>query len=134
MFQHFRNIILNESSIFSGNARVIPAGSNILIPIYSMCHSEKNFTDPEAFIPERFSNERSSATQHPFSYIPFSAGQRNCIGQKFAMYEMKCIISKILRNFELQITKESEAYPILSAEIVLRPENRISFHFKPRLY
>lgn len=54
------------------NDRVIPAGSNIIIPIYSMNHNPKNFTDPEAFIPERFINERSSETQNPFSYVPFS--------------------------------------------------------------
>lgn len=99
-----------------------------------MNHSEKYFTDPETFNPERFINERSSETQSPFSYIPFSAGPRNCIGQKFAMYEMKSIVSKILRNFELKITKECETYPILSAELVLRPETRISFYFKPRVY
>lgn len=50
------------------------------------------------------------------------------------MYEMKSILSKILRNFELEITKDSETYPILSAELVLRPETRISFYFKPRVY
>lgn len=113
---------------------MIPAGSNVIVPIYSMNHNPKNFTDPEAFIPERFINERSSETQNAFSYIPFSAGPRNCIGQKFAMYEMKSIVSKLLRNFELKITKESETYPILSAELILRPETRISFYFKPRVY
>lgn len=99
-----------------------------------MNHSEKLFKDPESFIPERFVNERSAETQNPFSYVPFSAGPRNCIGQKFAVYEIKSIVSKILRNFELKITKESEKYPILSAELVLRPENRISFYFRPRIY
>lgn len=113
---------------------MIPAGSNAIVSVYSMNHNPKNFTDPEAFIPERFSIERSSATQHPFSYIPFSAGPRNCIGQKFAVYEMKSIVSKILRNFEIQITKECETYPILSAELILRPETRMSFYFKPRVF
>lgn len=118
----------------SANDRVIPAGSNVIVSIYSMNHSPKNFPDPEAFIPERFINERSYETHNPFSYVPFSAGPRNCIGQRFAMYEMKSIVSKILRNFEVQITKESEGYPVLSAELVLRPETRISFYFKPRVY
>lgn len=120
--------------LFAANDRIIPNGSNVIIPIYSMSHNEKLFKDAEAFIPERFVNERSAESQNPFSYIPFSAGPRNCIGQKFAVYEIKSIVSKILRNFELQITKECEKYPILSAELVLRPENRISFYFKPRIY
>lgn len=44
-------------------------------------------------------------------------------GQKFAGYEMKCIISKIVRNFELFLNDHSEL-PIYS-ELVLRCENGI---------
>lgn len=99
-----------------------------------MGHNAQAFEDPEAFKPERFLGERTAEKQNPFSYIPFSAGPRNCIGQKFAFYEMKSIVSKILRNFELVLTNESETYPVLSAELVLRPESLISFYFKPRKY
>lgn len=99
-----------------------------------MGHSEKIYPDPEVFKPERFLEERSMEKQNAFAYIPFSAGPRNCIGQKFAFYEIKSIISKILRNFEVVLTKESETYPILSAELVLRPESSISFYFKRRIY
>lgn len=119
---------------FSAKNRIIPSGSNIIVPIYSMGHKEEAFEDAEAFRPERFLGERSMEKQSPFAYIPFSAGPRNCIGQKFAFYEIKSIVSKILRNFEIVITKESETYPILSAELVLRPESSISFYFKPRIY
>lgn len=119
---------------FLAQNRLIPSGAAVVVPIYSMSYDEKYFTDPETFIPERFLEERSTEKQNPFTYIPFSAGPRNCIGQKFAVYEMKSIISKILRNFEVVLTKESEAYPVLSAELILRPENPISFYFKPRIY
>ncbi|XP_031637082.1 cytochrome P450 4d1-like [Contarinia nasturtii] len=114
--------------------RVIPAGSNIIVPIYSMGHNEKYFEDPETFRPERFLVERSMEKQNAFTYIPFSAGPRNCIGQKFAMYEIKSIVSKILRNFEIVLTNESETYPVLCSELVLRSDSRISFYFKPRVY
>lgn len=119
---------------FAAEKRVIPAGSNIIVPIYSMGHNPNYFPDPEAFKPERFMGERSMEKQNSFTYIPFSAGPRNCIGQKFAFYEIKSIVSKILRNFELVLTKESETYPILSAELVLRPESSVSFYFNPRVY
>lgn len=101
--------------------------------LYAMGHNEKFYTDPETFNPERFLGERSMEKQNSFTYIPFSAGPRNCIGQKFALYEIKSIISKILRHFEVTLTKESEMYPILSSELILRPDNAIAFYFKRRI-
>lgn len=118
----------------SAQNRVIPAGSNIIVPIYCMGHNPNYFEEPEKFKPERFLSERSMEKQNSFTYIPFSAGPRNCIGQKFALYEIKSIVSKILRNFELVLANESVTYPVLSAELVLRPESSINFYFKPRIY
>ena len=56
----------------------------------------KHFDEPEKYKPERFLTEEK---RHPFSFIPFSAGARNCIGQKFAMTELKVVLSMLLRNF-----------------------------------
>lgn len=90
------------------------------------------FPNPDEFQPERFLDEKIMQKKNPYTYLPFSAGPRNCIGQKFAMYEMKCVLSKILRNFEIALAKGSEVAPILSAEIVLRPESAIKFNLKRR--
>lgn len=57
-------------------------------------------------------------------------GPRNCIGQKFAMLEMKSTVSKVLRNFELSVTPGY--VPIEIAELILRPENGISLILKER--
>lgn len=123
---------MNFSRSILANDRIIPTGSNIIVPIYSMSRDEKLFKNADEFCPDRFSVERSAETQNPFTYVPFSAGPRNCIGQKFAMYELKSIVSKILRNFEIVATDECRKPPVLSAELILRPENRISFYFKAR--
>ncbi|XP_016906505.1 probable cytochrome P450 4aa1 isoform X2 [Apis cerana] len=80
---------------------IIPAGCSVLISPYSTHHLPHHFPDPDAFKPERFSPENSEK-RHPYAYIPFSAGPRNCIGYKFAMLEMKSIISAILRRCRLQ--------------------------------
>lgn len=118
---------------FAANNRMIPKGSTILIPFCTISRNREYFDEPDKFKPERFLDEQIMQNKNPFTYLPFSSGPRNCIGQKFAMYEMKCIISKILRNFEISLTKDCEVDPILSAEIVLRPENAIKFNLKRRI-
>lgn len=50
------------------------------------------------------------------------------------MLELKSIVSKILRNFELKLTEGSELEPILSAELILRAENTIYYNFVPRIF
>ncbi|XP_076248467.1 putative cytochrome P450 4aa1 isoform X1 [Calliopsis andreniformis] len=80
---------------------VIPEGCGVFMSLYSTHRLPHHFSDPEAFKPERFSPENSEK-RHPYAYFPFSAGPRNCIGYKFAMLEMKSMISAILRKCRLQ--------------------------------
>ncbi|KAF7400315.1 hypothetical protein HZH66_005499 [Vespula vulgaris] len=84
--------------------QVIPAGSSVFISPYLTHRITRYYSDPESFIPERFDTQNSNEKLHPYAYIPFSAGPKNCIGYKFAMLEMKVLISSILRNFILEPT------------------------------
>lgn len=60
----------------------VPVGTDLSIPIYAMHHNPDVFPDPERFDPERFTDE-GQKNRNPYDYIPFSAGNRNCIGKKF---------------------------------------------------
>lgn len=105
-----------------------------MVSIFNMNRDEKLYEDPEDFRPERFEEGNPTTINNPFAYIPFSAGPRNCIGQKFATLEIKSIVSKMLRHYHLKLAKDSIQSPILSAELILRPETAINFCIEPRIY
>lgn len=76
----------------------VPAGVELALHV-NLIHSDPNhWPEPQRFLPERFLTKER---RHPYSYIPFSAGPRNCIGQKFAMLEEKALIAHVLRSFKV---------------------------------
>ncbi|EDV97038.1 cytochrome P450 4d8 [Drosophila grimshawi] len=105
---------------------IIPAGAEILVAIIGMQNDALYFPEPELFKPERHENgERSSN----FAYVPFSAGPRNCIGQKFAQLEMKMMLAKIVREFEL-LPMGDPVQPVVN--IVLRSDNGFQMGMRRR--
>jgi cytochrome P450 len=58
---------------------LIPAGCSVGCLASTTHHNSKFFPDPLVFKPERFLLDQA-AGRHPYAYIPFSAGPRNCIG------------------------------------------------------
>ncbi|XP_071647093.1 cytochrome P450 4C1-like isoform X3 [Temnothorax longispinosus] len=80
---------------------LVPAGTLLHLNIYGV-HRDPNFwSNPEVFDPDRFLPEKIRH-RHPYSYLPFSAGPRNCIGQRFAMLEVKAMIAPLVHNFYLE--------------------------------
>ncbi|XP_045501193.1 probable cytochrome P450 4ac1 [Colias croceus] len=106
---------------------VIPQGSEVIIHIYELQRRGDLFPDPEVFRPERFLHE----DKINFSYLPFSAGLRNCIGQRFAMQEMKCMFSEIIRHFKLSPIVKGYR-PSIKSDLVLRPNESILVNFSAR--
>lgn len=117
---------LTEDTLIGGVN--VPANTNVSLPIFAIHRNEEYFPDPEKFDPERFSPENTEK-RHPFAYIPFSAGSRNCIGQKFAMLEMKSAIMKVISNYKLLpgTTKMD-----VRADLVLRPSDGVFVKIVPR--
>ncbi|XP_067928638.1 cytochrome P450 4V2-like [Watersipora subatra] len=108
---------LAEDTDFGGYT--VPKGTTAAVFTISLHRDPAIFPDPETFDPTRFSPDKC-ANRHPYAYVPFSAGPRNCIGQKFAMMELKVIMATILLNFNLVSTqKRDEVKP--NPGLVLQP-------------
>uniref|UniRef100_A0A1A9UU75 Cytochrome P450 n=1 Tax=Glossina austeni TaxID=7395 RepID=A0A1A9UU75_GLOAU len=90
---------VSEEEFKIGNL-TLPPNTQIVIPLHAVARDPKYFTNPDDFLPERFLLENTTK-MHPFAFVPFSAGPRNCVGQKFAMLEMKMIVGKVLRDYEI---------------------------------
>ncbi|XP_077541883.1 uncharacterized protein LOC144153962 isoform X3 [Haemaphysalis longicornis] len=108
----------------------VPKNAEVLISPYLLHRDPKVFPKPEEFIPERFLPENSKG-RHPYAYIPFSAGPRNCIGQKFALAEEKIVIANLLRRFKVKSIDHRDEVALV-AEIVLRPRSGLRMQFIPR--
>ena len=79
---------------------VIPKGTTVMLSILLMHRHPKHWKNPDSFDPTRFDNEKPGGSN--FSYIPFSAGHRNCIGHRFAQMEQLITVARILNKFELE--------------------------------
>ncbi|KAL9923307.1 probable cytochrome P450 4ac1 [Glossina fuscipes] len=113
------------------NGLILPTNAQVNIHINDIMRDSKHFPEPSVFKPERFLPENTH-NMHPFAFVPFSAGSRNCIGQKFAMLEIKAALVAILRAYRvLPVIQTKEL--ILEYGITLRTKQKLFVKFEPRV-
>ncbi|XP_039307875.1 cytochrome P450 4C1-like [Solenopsis invicta] len=115
-----------QLSTYFSESYLIPPGTVIFLSIYAVHHDPNFWPNPELFNPDRFTNKNNQ--KHLYSYIPFSAGQRNCLGQNFALRKMKAVISTLIHNFYLKpvdLLEETQ----LEVDMLLHPitPRRVTF-------
>lgn len=82
----------------------VKKGSNVAISVLALHRHPDYWYLPNQFFPERFSQENVLATiKHPFQYIPFGGGTRNCIGQRFGQMAVVVIMAVLLSKFHFSL-------------------------------
>uniref|UniRef100_A0A1I8MXQ5 Uncharacterized protein n=1 Tax=Musca domestica TaxID=7370 RepID=A0A1I8MXQ5_MUSDO len=75
---------------------------HIIIPVYAIHHDPEYYPQPEVFRPERFApNEKGQ--RHPMTYLPFGAGPRTCIAERFGMMQTMMGLALLLKNFKFSL-------------------------------
>lgn len=93
----------------------IQPDANIIISPYVIHRNPRYFDDPETFNPDRFLVEPTR-----YSYLPFGAGPRVCIGQPYALLEMAIITATLMGSYHLTLPADYVAEP--EAMLTLRPK------------
>jgi cytochrome P450 len=85
-------------------------GQIVDIPAFAIHHCEDYYENPEKFDPERFMPENRHKIK-PYTYLPFGAGPRNCIGLRFALLEAKLSLSKLIQKYRF-VRSENTDVPL----------------------
>jgi cytochrome P450 len=104
---------------------------DVVLPFFYGAHRHPDFwTEPERFDPSRFSPERVGK-RHPWAYIPFAAGQRQCIGNTFSLVETTVLLAQLLRRFTLEVDPGvTQVKP--EAMVTVRPDRPVTVHLRAR--
>jgi len=108
---------------------VLP-GVCVDIPIYCLHHNAQVWGDDHMdYKPERFSEE-NIANMHSHAFLPFSAGPRNCIGQVFALHEVKTLVARIVHRFKLEVDVNHKVE--MMPDLILRAKHGIKLKLSLR--
>ncbi|XP_063530383.1 cytochrome P450 4g15-like [Cydia strobilella] len=112
------------------NNYVLPAGSTVVIGTFKVHRNSKYYKDPDVFNPDNFLAENTQ-DRHYYSYIPFSAGPRSCVGRKYAILKLKVLLATVLRNFKM-VSDIPEDQFMLKADIILKRSDGFRVRIEPR--
>jgi cytochrome P450 len=95
----------------------VQAGSRVIIPVYALHRHRGHWANPDAFDPDRFAPSASQPDR--FTYLPFGAGPRICLGAAFAMMEAVTVLASLVRAIDFTVVSPHRVRPV--AGLALRP-------------
>ncbi|CAG2167150.1 unnamed protein product [Oppiella nova] len=98
----FLNRVATEDYELKGTGITIKKDHVVHIPTYAMHRDPEYFADPEVFRPERFLTE--NIAHNPYTYLPWGAGPRNCLGTRLAQLEIKLALVNLVHRYVFHTT------------------------------
>ena len=105
----------------------IKPGDRIVMFAYGVHHSAKYWEEPEAFRPERWMGD-AAKKRAKYTYLPFGAGKRSCIGGAMSQVENTLALSMLLRRFRPEFVGNEP--PGVNATVTLTPKGGLNFRIK----
>jgi sterol 14-demethylase len=105
---------------------VIPAGLNVVVSPYVAHRLPESFAHAERFDPER------AFPENVFAYIPFGGGRRKCVGNAFALLQVKAIFAALLARYEFALVDAPETYRDEMPSLILRTSEPCRLRFRRR--
>lgn len=100
----------------------IPKGAIVLACQWAMHRSDRYFSNPTKFDPDRWTAE-FQCTLPKYAFFPFGGGPRSCIGEGFAWMELGIVLTEILRRWQFEMVPGQTVRP--KPSITLHPEKPI---------
>ncbi len=110
----------------------IPVGTVVAASPRVSNRIAEDFPQPDAFDPGRYLDPRQEDLQNRWTWIPFGAGKHRCVGNAFAMMQMKAIFSVILRDYEFEMAQPSETYRDDVSKMVIQLEQPCRVRYRRR--
>ncbi|XP_061270866.1 thromboxane-A synthase isoform X1 [Bos javanicus] len=102
----------------------IPAGAVLETAVGALHYNPEHWPNPENFNPERFTAE-AQQRRRPYTYLPFGAGPRSCLGVRLGLLELKLTLLHILRKFRFEACPETQVPLQLESKSALGPKNGV---------
>lgn len=107
----------------------IPAGSDVVLSVWSIHRRADLWPEPDRFNPDRFLGNPDIGR---YDWLPFGAGPRACIGQHFSMLESLATIAELVRDFEFTAPADSSDHVPVGSGITLFPLEPVLSEVVPR--
>ncbi len=108
---------------------VIPSGAVAIVSPYLVHHDHRWYEDPEGFVPERYSEDRTAPPARS-AYFPFGAGPRMCVGEPFARLEAALVLATIAERWRLR--RPAHLPVALQPLVTLRPKGGLAMTLQRR--